>query len=95
MSQVKTKAPIIPSGIVSSGQLIRVIIVENHQLVLESLGALLDAQEDMEVVGKASSVAEASAMPRVLAHISSCLTSISRMAAATTPRSPCGIFIRM
>lgn len=67
MSQVKSKAPILPSGIVSRGQPIRVIIVENHQLVLESLGALLDDQNDMEVVAKASSVAEASALPRGLA----------------------------
>jgi two-component system, NarL family, nitrate/nitrite response regulator NarL len=46
---------------------IRVIIVENHQLVSESLGLLLDAQRDMRVVGKATSVAEASALPRHLA----------------------------
>lgn len=37
----------------------RVVIVENHQLVSESLGLLLDGQKDMEVVGKAASVAEA------------------------------------
>jgi DNA-binding NarL/FixJ family response regulator len=43
---------------------IRVIIVENHQLVSESLGLLVDAQQDMEVVGKAGSLAEASALPR-------------------------------
>ncbi|HET7338634.1 MAG TPA: response regulator transcription factor [Candidatus Dormibacteraeota bacterium] len=67
MSQVRSRAPIIPSGIVSIGQPIRVIIVENHQLVSESLGALLDSQKDMEVVGRASSVAEASALPRGLA----------------------------
>lgn len=67
MSQVKAKAPITPSGIVSSGQPIRVIIVENHQLVSESLGALLDAQTDMEVVARASSVAEASTLSRGLA----------------------------
>jgi DNA-binding NarL/FixJ family response regulator len=50
-----------------SAPTIRVIIVENHQLVSESLGLLLDAQKDMEVVGKANSVAEASAMSRQLA----------------------------
>jgi len=45
---------------------IRVIIVENHQLVSESLGLLLDGQQDMVVVGKASSVSEAAALPRQL-----------------------------
>jgi DNA-binding NarL/FixJ family response regulator len=45
---------------------IRVIIVENHQLVSESLGLLIDAQKDMEVVGMATSVAEASALPKHL-----------------------------
>ena len=38
---------------------IRVAIVENHQLVAESLALLIDAQRDMEVVGKAASVHEA------------------------------------
>jgi two-component system response regulator DevR len=46
---------------------IRVVIVENHQLVSESLGLLLDGQTDMQVVGKASSVHEASELPRHLA----------------------------
>jgi two-component system nitrate/nitrite response regulator NarL len=56
--------------VIDGGSPIRVIIVENHQLVSESLGLLLDAQQDMEVVGKATSVAEASALPRHLApHI--------------------------
>jgi DNA-binding NarL/FixJ family response regulator len=45
---------------------IRVVIVENHQLVSESLGLLLDGQKDMEVVGKATSVSEAAALPRGL-----------------------------
>jgi len=45
---------------------IRVIIVENHQLVSESLGLLLDGQQDMVVVGKAGSVSEAAALPRQL-----------------------------
>ncbi|HEY0829933.1 MAG TPA: response regulator transcription factor [Candidatus Dormibacteraeota bacterium] len=44
----------------------RVVIVENHQLVSESLALLLDGQQDMEVVGKASSVAEAAELPRSL-----------------------------
>lgn len=64
MSQLRSKPPI---RIVMSGMPIRVIIVENHQLVSESLALLLDSQKDMEVVGKATSVAEASAMPRNLA----------------------------
>ena len=42
---------------------IRVVIVENHQLVSESLGLLVDGQEDMEVVGKATSVLGAAAIP--------------------------------
>lgn len=45
---------------------IRVVIVENHQLVSESLGLLLDSQEDMEVVGRASSMSDAAALPRGL-----------------------------
>jgi DNA-binding NarL/FixJ family response regulator len=41
---------------------IRVAIVENHQLVSESLGVLLDGQPDIEVVAYAASVAAAAAM---------------------------------
>lgn len=41
----------------------RVVIVENHQLVSESLALLLDAQDDMEVVGRATSVLGAAALP--------------------------------
>ena len=63
--QSRSKPPEI--RVVESGLPIRVVIVENHQLVSESLGLLLDAQSEMEVVGKASSVAEASALPRHLA----------------------------
>ena len=47
-------------------RVIRVVIVENHQLVSESLGLLLGSQDDMEVVGKAGSVNEATALPRHL-----------------------------
>jgi len=50
-----------------NGRRIRVAIVENHQLVSESLGLLLDAQSDMEVVGKASSVLTAAALPALTA----------------------------
>src|SRR5215471_3339142 len=46
---------------------IRVVIVENHQLVSESLGLLLDAEPDMKVVGKATTVAEALSLPARLA----------------------------
>ena len=44
------------------GNRIRVVIVENHQLVSESLALLLDSQKDMEVVGTAASVVEAAAL---------------------------------
>ena len=43
------------------------MIVENHHLVSESLGLLLDGQGDMEVVGQAASVHEAAALPRHMA----------------------------
>lgn len=43
---------------------IRVAIVENHQLVSESLRLLLDEQQDIHVVATAGSVATASVMPR-------------------------------
>ena len=43
----------------SNGREIRVAIVENHQLVSESLALLLDGREGMTVVGTASSVSEA------------------------------------
>jgi DNA-binding NarL/FixJ family response regulator len=46
---------------------IRVVIVENHRLVSESLGLLVDEQADMQVVGKAVSVAQAGELPRSLA----------------------------
>src|SRR3989475_11115121 len=49
-----------------NGGPIRVVIVENHQLVSESLALLLDGQKDMEVVGTAASVGGASALPREL-----------------------------
>lgn len=45
-----------------NGHLIRVAIIENHQLVSESLGALIDGEDDMQVVGRAASVAEAAAL---------------------------------
>jgi two-component system, NarL family, response regulator DevR len=50
-----------------TGRRIRVAIVENHQLVSESLGLLLDAQNDMEVVGMATSVVTAADLPALAA----------------------------
>jgi DNA-binding NarL/FixJ family response regulator len=46
---------------------IRVVIVENHQLVADSLGLLLDSQGDMHVVGRAGSVDDAAALSPSLA----------------------------
>ena len=42
---------------------IRVVIVENHQLVSESLGLLLDSQPGMVVVGRAASVVASAELP--------------------------------
>src|SRR5438046_2218128 len=67
MSQLKSRPPAPAPQSSSQGSRIRVVIVENHQLVSESLGLLLDAQADMEVVGKAISVHEAAVLPRQLA----------------------------
>jgi DNA-binding NarL/FixJ family response regulator len=43
---------------------IRVLFVEDHQLLAEALSAMLDREPDMEVVGVAGSVAEAKVMAR-------------------------------
>src|SRR5438874_1213436 len=67
MSQLKSRPPAPAPQPSNNGSRIRVVIVENHQLVSESLGLLLDAQADMEVVGKAISVHEAAVLPRQLA----------------------------
>ena len=66
MSQLETRrlAPVV--SINGNGGPIRIVIVENHQLVSESLRLLLDGQKDMQVVGKATSVGEAGALPRHL-----------------------------
>ena len=67
MSQLKARPePPIMRVVVQRPRVTRVVIVENHQLVSESLGLLLDGQKDMEVVGKASSVAEAAELPASL-----------------------------
>ena len=65
MSQLKSRP--VPPAPYDNGRPIRVVIVENHKLVSESLGLLLDGQADMEVVGKAISVHEAAVLPRHLA----------------------------
>jgi DNA-binding NarL/FixJ family response regulator len=67
MTQLESPPPpkILPLGGIGR-KAIRVVIVENHQLVSESLGLLLDTQRGMQVVGKAGSVAEAAALPRQL-----------------------------
>lgn len=67
MTQLQSRPRPPVTRVVEHSQPIRVVIVENHQLVSESLGLLLDAQQDMEVVGKAASVADAAALPQVLA----------------------------
>lgn len=45
----------------SSSNPVRVLIVEDHQIVADGLRALLDAQKDMSVVGIVGSVAESGA----------------------------------
>jgi two-component system response regulator DevR len=45
----------------SSNKPIRVLIVEDHQIVADGLTALLNGQRDMTVVGNAGSVAESAA----------------------------------
>jgi len=52
---------------VVKGAPIRLVIVENHQLVADSLALLLDGQKDIVVVGRAGSVHEAASLPRELA----------------------------
>jgi DNA-binding NarL/FixJ family response regulator len=49
---------ILDPGALVSSNVIRVLIVEDHQVVAEGLGALLDDQDDMTVVGKVGSVGE-------------------------------------
>jgi DNA-binding NarL/FixJ family response regulator len=69
MSQLKSPPPPVVLAARAGGQRrhIRVVIVENHELVSESLALLLDAQPYMEVVGRARTVAEAAALPKLLA----------------------------
>ena len=43
----------------SNSRPIRILLVDDHELIRSGLGAVLDLEPDMEVVGTASSVAEA------------------------------------
>src|SRR5438105_3814992 len=67
MRQLKVRRLPPVTRVSANGHATRVVIVENHQLVSESLSLLLDGQKDMEVVGSATSVAEAAALPRQVA----------------------------
>ena len=42
-----------------SSKKIRIVIADDHTVLRESLGALLETQQDFHVVGKASTGAEA------------------------------------
>jgi DNA-binding NarL/FixJ family response regulator len=48
----------------ADGKTIRVLLVDDHQLLTGALSAMLDREPDMEVVGVAGTVAEAKAMAR-------------------------------
>jgi two-component system, NarL family, response regulator DevR len=52
---------------VVEGAAIRLVIVENHKLVADSLALLLETQNDFDVVGRAGSVSEAGSLPKQLA----------------------------
>ena len=64
MSQLKVRGAPPLSLVEENGRRIGVVIVENHQLVSESLGLLLDSQRDMVVIGKATSVHDVGELPR-------------------------------
>jgi DNA-binding NarL/FixJ family response regulator len=68
MSQLKARRapPLTLAGGNGHRPPIRVVIVENHQLVSDSLSQLLDSQPDMRVVARAGSVEEAAAISRTL-----------------------------
>jgi DNA-binding NarL/FixJ family response regulator len=63
MTQLKTGSRGSVVSLAARPSPIRVVIVENHQLVSESLGLLLDSQPGMVVVGTAASVLESSELP--------------------------------
>jgi DNA-binding NarL/FixJ family response regulator len=69
MSQYSTpsKPHVLPRVRAGGSRPIRVAIVENHQLVADSLALLLDAQPNIKVVGKARTIAEVASMSKVLA----------------------------
>jgi DNA-binding NarL/FixJ family response regulator len=52
---------------VVEGAAIRLVIVENHKLVADSLALMLETQNDFDVVGRAGSVSEAASLPKHLA----------------------------
>lgn len=63
MTQVKSRPRPPTVSLAPKRSPIRVVIVENHQLVSESLSLLLDSQAGMVVVGSAASVLESSELP--------------------------------
>jgi len=67
MSLLEPRSPSSRRVSDSNGRPIRVAIVENHEIVSESLRALLEGEADMHVVGTAGSVHEAAVLPRYLA----------------------------
>jgi DNA-binding NarL/FixJ family response regulator len=67
MGQVKYRREPVSPEANGARRRTRVVIVENHQLVSETLGFLLDGQDDMEVVAKSASVREVAALPLHLA----------------------------
>jgi DNA-binding NarL/FixJ family response regulator len=48
-----------PSDPATTGQPVRVLLVDDHRLVLESLARVLDEEPDIRIVGTATTVAEA------------------------------------
>lgn len=52
----------VPRGQVIRNQRIGVVLVDDHAMVVEGLAALLGAQEDLEVLGTAGTVADALAL---------------------------------
>jgi DNA-binding NarL/FixJ family response regulator len=68
VSQLKSRRNITAlNGGDAPSRPVRVVIVENHQLVADSLGLLLDSQSDLHVVGRANSVESAASLSPSLA----------------------------
>ena len=57
MGQISAQIP-SRTGLRTKGDLIRILIVEDHQLVADALEALLNHQRDMHVLGSVASVAD-------------------------------------